>query len=192
MQFYKVWQEPSLIRFGLTHPTQLSIVWLSCLIRSVIIKPYNYVLDVFWLQSLHFCWHYFLSSFSPISLHGTTFILSPRAKLSALHTCAQGRGCCTDLFRPSLSPPLSRPNLLIIPPPNGSRKVILSPLSNLGLHMYGVLFVPEVMLLLAPIPYILHRRTKKYAAFSISFFRLVVVLLLYLSIILAHTQGQKV
>ena len=103
MQFYKVWQEPSLIRFGLTHPTQLSIVWLSCLI----IKPYTYVLDVFWVQSLHFCWHYFLSSFSPISLHGTTFILSPRAKLSALHTCAQGRGCCTDLSRPSLPLPLS-------------------------------------------------------------------------------------
>ena len=111
MQFYKVWQEPSLIRFGLTHPTQLSIVWLSCLI----IKPYTYVLDVFWVQSLHFCWHYFLSSFSPISLHGTTFILSPRAKLSALHTCAQGRGCCIDLFRPSPSPPLS-PEFAYYPP----------------------------------------------------------------------------
>ena len=123
MQFYKVWQEPSLIRFGLTHPTQLSIVWLSCLI----IKPYTYVLDVFWVQSLHFCWHYFLPSFSPISLHGTTFILSPRAKLSALHTCAQGRGCCMCLlksFSGQVYPPLSRPNLLIIPPQAGSRKGI--------------------------------------------------------------------
>ena len=123
MQFYKVWQEPSLIRFGLTHPTQLSIVWLSCLI----IKPYTYVLDVFWVQSLHFCWHYFLPSFSPISLHGTTFILSPRAKLSALHTCAQGRGCCmglVDTFYSQVYSPLSHPNLLIIPPPVGSRMVI--------------------------------------------------------------------
>ena len=133
---------------------------------------------------------FFLSSFSPISLHGTTFILSPRAKLSALHTCAQGRGCCIDLSRPSLSLPLSPEFTYYTPFQLGPEK--LSPLSNSVLHKYGVLFVPEVMLLLAPIPYILYRRTKKYAAFSISFFRLVVVLLLYLSIILAHTQGQKV
>ena len=127
MQFYKVWQEPSLIRFGLTHPTQLSIVWLSCLIRSVIIKPYNYVLDVFWVQSLHFCWHYFLPSFSPISLHGTTFILSPRAKLSALHTCAQGRGCCMCLlktFSGQVYPPSLARIYLLNPLPVGSRMVI--------------------------------------------------------------------